>query len=126
MIINNIDHLVLTVHDIPRSIKFYTEVLGMTAISFGNDRHALQFNNEKINLHELGHEFEPKAKLPTPGSADLCLISDTPIDDVIVELKQHYIPIELGPIKKNGALGKICSLYLRDPDDNLIEISNYL
>ena len=123
--IKNIDHLVLTVHDIFVSCDFYSEILGMTVITFGENRKALRFGNQKINLHQLGHEFEPKANTPTPGSADLCLIVEDSIPDIIKQLNKYSIEIEQGPIEKNGTEGKIESVYIRDPDMNLIELSNY-
>jgi len=125
MQIKSLDHLVLTVADIEVTCQFYSTILGMQIISFNHGRKALRFGNQKINLHQKGHEYEPKAKYPTPGSADLCLITETPLDSVIEELKQNNISIEQGPIAKHGALGDIESVYIRDPDQNLIEISNY-
>ncbi|MFC6176160.1 VOC family protein [Companilactobacillus huachuanensis] len=125
MHIKSIDHLVLTVADIEVTCEFYSTILDMQVINFNQGRKALRFGNQKINLHQKGHEFEPKAKYPTPGSADLCLITETPLKKVIVELKQNNISIEQGPIAKHGALGEIESVYIRDPDQNLIEISNY-
>ncbi|ALB28837.1 VOC family protein [Companilactobacillus heilongjiangensis] len=125
MQIKSLDHLVLTVADIEATCQFYSTILGMQVISFDQGRKALHFGNKKINLHQKGHEYEPKAKYPTPGSADLCLIAETPLDSVIEELKQNNISIEQGPIAKHGALGDIESVYLHDPDQNLIEISNY-
>ncbi|WP_334328763.1 VOC family protein [Companilactobacillus sp. HBUAS59699] len=125
MKIKNIDHLVLTVHDISKSCDFYSKVLGMEVITFGENRKALKFGSEKINLHQVGHEFEPKAASPTPGSADLCLIVADDIGSVTKYLNKHSIQIEQGPIEKNGANGKIESVYIRDPDLNLIELSNY-
>lgn len=125
MRIDRLDHLVLTVRDIDATIDFYLRVLGMDAIEFGAGRRALRFGHSKINLHEAGHEFEPKAARPTPGSADLCLIAETPLDTVINELRAHGVPIVEGPVLRTGATGPIRSVYLRDPDDNLIEISNY-
>ncbi|WP_125590512.1 VOC family protein [Companilactobacillus jidongensis] len=125
MKIKNIDHLVLTVHDIFVSCDFYSKILGMEVITFGQNRKALKFGSEKINLHQIGHEFEPKADRPTPGSADLCLITYTDLTEVIEELKNNNVPIEQGPIEKNGSEGKIESVYIRDPDMNLIELSNY-
>ena len=123
--IDRLDHLVLTVGNIPRTLRFYTLVLGMNEVHFGTGRVALQFGNQKINLHEVGHEFEPKAKRPTPGSADLCFITITPIQDIISHLNTHNIPIVQGPVHRTGAMGGIESVYIRDPDNNLIEISNY-
>jgi len=125
MQIKSLDHLVLTVADIEVTCQFYSTILGMQVISFNKGRKALRFGNQKINLHQKGHEYEPKAKYPTPGSADLCLITENPLDAVIEELKQNNISIEQGPIAKHGALGDIESVYIRDPDQNLIEISNY-
>lgn len=125
MKIQKIDHLVLTVHDINRTCRFYSENLGMDIVTFAKGRKALMFGEQKINLHELGHEFQPKAQFPTPGSADLCLISSTPMKTIINELRQKNVPIIEGPIKKNGALDSITSVYIRDPDENLIEIANY-
>jgi Lactoylglutathione lyase and related lyases len=125
MKISSIDHLVLTVKDIKTSCQFYQDVLGMEVITFDHNRKALKFGQQKINLHQIGHEFEPKAQVPTPGSADLCLITKTPINLVITDFIQKSIHIEAGPIIKNGAMGKIKSIYIRDPDLNLIEISNY-
>ncbi|WP_338233236.1 VOC family protein [Companilactobacillus muriivasis] len=125
MQIKSLDHLVLTVADIETTRQFYSNILGMQVISFNQDRKTLRFSNQKINLHQKGHEYEPKAKYPTPVSADLGLITDTPLDSVIEELKQNNISIEQGPIAKHGALGDIESVYIRDPDQNLIEISNY-
>ncbi len=120
-----LDHLVLTVRDIDTTCAFYTEVLGMALVTFGAGRKALRFGDQKINLHEYGHEFEPKAMRPTPGSADLCFITNTPLDDVITHLRGSGIDILQGPIERTGATGPIVSLYLRDPDQNLIEIANY-
>jgi catechol 2,3-dioxygenase-like lactoylglutathione lyase family enzyme len=125
MRIDRLDHLVLTVHDLDATVAFYTKVLGMEAVTFRGGRRALAFGHSKINLHEAGREFEPKAARPTPGSADLCLIVDEPVDRIIAELASHGIPLEEGPVERTGATGPILSVYVRDPDDNLIELSNY-
>lgn len=125
MRIDRLDHLVLTVADIPAAIEFYTSVLGMRHVTF-NGRHALAFGNSKINLHEAGHEFEPKAQRPTPGSADVCLIAADPLPEVIARLTAAGVPIEEGPVTRTGATGPITSVYVRDPDRNLIELSNYV
>jgi catechol 2,3-dioxygenase-like lactoylglutathione lyase family enzyme len=122
--IDHLDHLVLTVANLDRTCDFYRRVLGMEVDTFQGGRKALTFGNQKINLHQAGHEFEPKAKLPTPGSADFCLISTTALEDVIAHLATLGIPIEVGPVDRTGATGQIRSVYIRDPDGNLIEISN--
>jgi catechol 2,3-dioxygenase-like lactoylglutathione lyase family enzyme len=124
--IDRLDHLVLTVADIDATVDFYTRVLGMGAVTFGAGRTALAFGRSKINLHRAGHEFEPKARRPTPGSADLCLIADGPLEQVIEDLAAHGVPIEEGPVERTGATGPIRSVYFRDPDQNLIEVSTYL
>jgi catechol 2,3-dioxygenase-like lactoylglutathione lyase family enzyme len=124
--IDRIDHLVLTVDDIDRTIAFYVGVLGMTETTFRSDRKALNFGTSKINLHQRGREYEPKALTPTPGSADVCLIVEEPIDVVVTELTATGISIEEGPVERTGAQGPIISVYIRDPDANLIELSNYL
>ncbi len=124
--IDRLDHLVLTVADIDATVEFYTRVLGMQAVTFGAGRTALAFGRSKINLHRAGHEFEPKAHRPTPGSADLCLIAADPLDQVIEELTARGVPIEEGPVERTGATGPIRSVYFRDPDRNLIEVSTYL
>jgi catechol 2,3-dioxygenase-like lactoylglutathione lyase family enzyme len=123
--IDRFDHLVLTVANIDATVAFYTSALGMELVTFGN-RKALHFGEQKINLHQAGKEFEPKAAHPTPGSGDLCFITKTPIEDVISYLQASSWPIELGPVDRTGAVGAIRSIYLRDPDFNLIEISNYI
>jgi catechol 2,3-dioxygenase-like lactoylglutathione lyase family enzyme len=122
--IDHLDHLVLTVANLGRTCDFYRRVLGMEVDTFQGGRKALIFGNQKINLHQAGHEFEPKAKLPTPGSADFCLIATTALEDVIAHLATLGIPIEVGPVDRTGATGQIRSVYIRDPDGNLIEISN--
>ncbi|MBH2000918.1 MAG: VOC family protein [Moraxellaceae bacterium] len=126
MKISHLDHLVLTVADIEISCQFYQSALNFEVITFGENRKALQFGSQKINLHQVGKEFEPKALRPTAGSADLCFIAETPLEEVIKHLQQLNIKIVEGPIERTGAMGKILSIYLRDPDQNLIEISNYL
>ncbi|GAA2788195.1 VOC family protein [Saccharopolyspora taberi] len=125
MRINHLDHLVLTVADPARTIAFYTQVLGMEETTFNGGRKALSFGTSKINLHQAGNEFEPKAHRPTPGSADLCFVADDPLDQIVTELESAGVPIEEGPVTRTGAVGTIVSVYVRDPDDNLIEISNY-
>ena len=126
MQIDRLDHLVLTVRDIDASIDFYTRVLGMRAVTFGAGRKALAFGAQKINLHQAVGEFEPKAERPTPGSADLCFIVATPLEAVAEQLRQRAVEILEGPVQRTGAGGPILSLYLRDPDLNLIELSNPL
>jgi len=123
--IDRIDHLVLTVADLDRTVAFYTAVLGMTAETFGEGRTALRFGQQKINLHVAGAEFEPRAARPGPGTADFCLVTETPVEQVQAELAAHGVPVEVGPVTKQGALGAMHSVYLRDPDDNLVEVSVY-
>ncbi|KAM9850412.1 glyoxalase domain-containing protein 5 [Aulostomus maculatus] len=123
--VSHLDHLVLTVRSIPDTLNFYSSALGMEVISFKGNRKALGFGKQKFNLHQLGQEFEPKAKHPTAGSADLCLITRTPLSTVAAHLKVCGVQIEEGPVERTGAVGTITSLYFRDPDDNLIEVSNY-
>ncbi len=123
-VIDHLDHLVLTVASIDATVAFYTSALGMELTTFG-DRKALRFGEQKINLHQAGKEFEPKAIRPTPGSADLCFITKAPLEHVISHLKARNCAIELGPVTRDGARGEILSIYLRDPDLNLIEVSNY-
>jgi catechol 2,3-dioxygenase-like lactoylglutathione lyase family enzyme len=126
MQIDHLDHLVLTVADIERSCDFYERVLGMEVVTFRGGRKALAFGQQKINLHPYGHEFDPKANKPTPGSGDLCFIATTPLNEVIMELAARGISIEEGPVERTGATGPIRSVYIRDPDDNLLEIANPL
>jgi len=126
MHVNRIDHLVLTVADIERSVDFYNRVLGMRRIEFGAGRIALQCGAQKINLHQSGKEFEPKAQRVMPGSADLCFIIDTPLADAIEQIRRQGVDIIEGPVERSGAAGAIVSAYLRDPDGNLLEVSNYL
>jgi catechol 2,3-dioxygenase-like lactoylglutathione lyase family enzyme len=126
MEIKRIDHLVLTVRDIPATCDFYSRVLGMQVVTFGGDRKALQFGRQKINLHERGKEFEPKALQPTPGSGDLCFITEVPLPQVVDHIRSCGIQIIEGPVRRTGAVGPIESIYIRDPDGNLIEVSNFL
>jgi catechol 2,3-dioxygenase-like lactoylglutathione lyase family enzyme len=125
MEVERLDHLVLTVASIEATCRFYERALGMTARSFEDGRTALHFGDQKINLHEVGHEFEPKALRPTPGSGDLCFITATPMAEVVAHLAACAIVIEEGPVPRTGALGAMQSVYIRDPDLNLIEIANY-
>ncbi|MBE1162941.1 VOC family protein [Dyella acidiphila] len=126
MKIDRLDHFVLTVADIDATCAFYTRVLGMQVVSFGEGRKALAFGMQKINLHQHHHEFEPKAMQPMPGSGDFCLITAVPLDEVLAHIEQCGVPIEAGPVARTGARGPIRSVYLRDPDGNLVEISNYV
>jgi catechol 2,3-dioxygenase-like lactoylglutathione lyase family enzyme len=124
MKVESLDHIVLTVHDLDATIAFYTKVLGMKAETFGQGRKGLSFGAQKINLHRAGHEFEPKAGAATPGSADFCLITSEPLTQFIEHLRNSAVPIVVGPLKKIGATGPLLSVYIRDPDGNLVEISN--
>lgn len=124
--VSSLDHLVLTVSDITKTIAFYCDVLGMQDEVFypsdGSARHALKFGSQKINLHLAGKEFEPKAAKAVAGSADLCFVTDNSVDDWTAHLHRCGIAIELGPVERTGAVAPILSLYVRDPDGNLIEI----
>jgi len=124
MKVDRIDHLVLTVDDIDETLVFYTKVLGMRSEIFGGGRVALTFGDQKINLHVSGHEFEPKAENPFPGSADLCFVTRVPIDKAIAHVKKCGVKIIEGPVNRTGARGNILSFYFRDPSGNLIEVSN--
>ena len=125
IVIDRIDHAVLTVRDIDVTCDFYHEVLGMEVISFGEGRRALKFGEQKFNLHQAGKEFEPKAHRPTPGSADFCLITTTPISEVMGKLDDCGVEVFEGPVSRTGASGPITSVYFRDPDLNLVEVSVY-
>ena len=125
MNINRLDHLVLTVKDIQTTVDFYVSVLGMEREEFGAGRLALKYGNQKINLHQVGKEFEPKADRPTPGSADLCFITDVPLEKAMAHVRSKGVEIIEGPVARTGAIGPINSFYFRDPDLNLIEVSNY-
>ncbi|MEM7472450.1 MAG: VOC family protein [Pseudomonadota bacterium] len=128
MKLDSLDHLVLTVANVAETVRFYVDVLGMRMDRFraadGTDRTALCFGAQKINLHQAGAEFEPKARKPTPGSADLCFLSETALSDWQLHIAAHGVVVEEGPVPRTGAMGPIISLYIRDPDGNLIELSN--
>lgn len=126
--IDHIDHIVLTTRDKPACIRFYAEILGMKLVTFKTpteERTALTFGNQKINLHEWGREFSPRAHVAAPGTLDLCFIASVSLDEVIRKLNQTKVPVIEGPVKKTGAAGPIRSVYVRDPDLNLVEISVY-
>lgn len=128
--ITAIDHIVLTTADLARCVAFYRDVLGMSLETFMGgmppvERLALKFGHQKINLHLQGHEFEPKAMRPTPGALDLCFLTELPLNEVAAHLHAHGVLIEEGPVLRTGARGQISSLYVRDPDNNLVEISTY-
>ena len=123
--IDRIDHIVLTCHDVERTVAFYQQVLGMEPVTFAGGRRGLAFGRQKFNLHQAGREFDPKALNPAPGAIDLCLITLTPLADVQAHLKASGVAIIEGPVQKTGATGPIQSVYFRDPDGNLIEVSNY-
>jgi catechol 2,3-dioxygenase-like lactoylglutathione lyase family enzyme len=125
MEIARLDHLVLTVANIDRTCEFYETVLGMRRVEFGDGRTALRFGDQKLNLHQLGNEIRPNARHSGAGTADLCFVTTTPIEEVVSLLQANSIDIELGPGPQVGALGPIRSVYIRDPDGNLIELSNY-
>ncbi len=123
--IDRLDHLVLTVASIDASIAFYVEVLGMAEISFGDGRKALSFGRQKINLHEVGRDMKLVALRPTAGSGDLCLIAAGPLADMQAHVESRGVAIEVGPVVRSGATGPIRSIYFRDPDGNLVEVSTY-
>ena len=124
MRVSRIDHVVLTVADLERTLSFYQRVLGMSPVTFGEGRRALAFGDQKLNLHQAGREFEPKARRPTPGAVDICFTTDVPLAEVIAHLDAESVVVELGPVAKTGARGPLQSVYFRDPDGNLIEVSN--
>ncbi|HEX5496856.1 MAG TPA: VOC family protein [Mycobacteriales bacterium] len=123
MRVERLDHLVLTVTDLPATLNFYTQVCGMSPVVFADDRHGLTFGDQRINLHIWGSEFEPRAALATPGSADLCFLVDSTPEQVLARLAELEVPVEHGPVDKVGATGPIRSVYVRDPDGNLIELA---
>ncbi|XP_033737265.1 glyoxalase domain-containing protein 5-like isoform X2 [Pecten maximus] len=124
--VNRLDHFVITVKDVEKTCDFYSRVLGMEVSTFKGGRKALNFGQQKINIHEHKKEFEPKAHVPTPGSSDVCFITQETLDSVIQHLKNCEVPVLEGPVDRTGAVGPIRSVYFRDPDNNLIEVSNYL
>ena len=121
--IDHLDHLVLTTADEAACVRFYVEGLGMTLETFAGGRKAFRFGNQKINLHVKGHEFEPKARTPLPGALDLCFIASVSLEEVMERLAAKQIPIIEGPVTRTGATSRIRSVYVRDPDSNLIEVS---
>jgi catechol 2,3-dioxygenase-like lactoylglutathione lyase family enzyme len=126
MLIDRIDHFVLTVGSIDDTCRFYSEVLGMEVVTFGEGRKALAFGRQKINLHQAGKEFEPKAENPAPGSGDFCLIAAHPLQEIVEQCAASGVAIEEGPVPRTGAMGLMNSIYIRDPDGNLVEIANYV
>lgn len=125
--IDSLDHLVLTVADIARTTDFYARVLGMMPQRFeskGTERHALVFGAQKFNLHQVGHVVDRNVRHATPGSADVCLLTATPIDDVVAHLAACGVPVIEGPAPRTGAVGALTSVYFYDPDDNLVEVAN--
>lgn len=126
MIVRQIDHLALTVKDVEVAVAFYTRVLGLKHVIFDGQYHALHFGSQKINLHPAGHEYQPHARRPVPGSGDLCFIASGRIEDVITELRLRGVEIECGPVPQTGATGEMRSVYFRDPDENLVEVACYV
>jgi catechol 2,3-dioxygenase-like lactoylglutathione lyase family enzyme len=126
MNIDRIDHVVMTVRSVDATCAFYERVLGIQSVTFADNRRALAFGRQKINLHAAGREFEPKAHLAAPGTVDICLITTTPLAEVVAHFARCEVPILEGPVQKTGATGPIRSVYFRDPDLNLIEVSNYI
>jgi catechol 2,3-dioxygenase-like lactoylglutathione lyase family enzyme len=122
--VDRIDHVVLTVADVDRTIAFYERALGMRAVAFGEGRRALAFGDQKLNLHQAGREFAPHAATPAPGGVDICFTTTTPLDEVVAHLRAQGVAIESGPVAKTGARAALRSIYLRDPDGNLVEIAN--
>ena len=125
MRVERIDHFVLTVRDIETTCDFYSRVLGMEVEEFEGGRTALRFGEQKINLHEAVNEFEPKAREPVPGSSDFCLVADLPLEGVAGHLALCGVEIIEGPVERTGAMGRMNSVYFRDPDGNLVEVSSY-
>ena len=125
MKIDSIDHVVFTVKDIEATCKFYSKVLGMEIVTFGQGRKALAFGSQKINLQQLGRESTLIAEKPTSGSADICFITSVPLSDVIAHLNSCGVNLIGGPVERDGARGLMMSVYFRDPDLNLVEVSNY-
>ena len=123
--IQGIDHIVLTVSDLERTLAFYARVLGMACVRESGRPAALAFGSQKINVHQKDHTFEPKALHPTLGSSDFCLITDRPVADWLASLRHHGVALELGPVVRSGARGPMDSIYFRDPDNNLIEVARY-
>ncbi|MFQ5902479.1 MAG: VOC family protein [Candidatus Binatia bacterium] len=126
MKIERIDHVVLTVADIEKTCEFYSRVLSMEVVTFGGSRRALKFGKQKFNLHEQGKESDLRAKTAMPGAVDICLITESPIEDVVSHLRSAGVTLERGPVERAGATGPIMSVYFRDPDANLIEVSRYM
>ena len=124
--IAGIDHFVLTVRSVDDTCDFYQRVLGLLRLDEPNRPTALLFGSQKINLHEAGHTFEPKAKAPTPGSGDFCLVAARPLAEICASLAANGVAVEVGPVERTGARGPMMSVYFRDPDGNLVEVSEYL
>lgn len=122
--IDAIDHIVLTARDLDATTAFYQRVLGMSVVQFGAGRRALAFGVQKINLHQAGREFDPKADRPTPGSVDVCFLTRTPIAEVLEHFAREAVSVIEGPVERTGAQGRILSVYFRDPDGNLVEVAN--
>jgi catechol 2,3-dioxygenase-like lactoylglutathione lyase family enzyme len=125
IVIDRIDHVVLTVADVERTLAFYARVLGMKPVAFGAGARALHFGNQKFNVHPVGRDDTVVARNPTPGAVDVCLVTRTPVAEVVAHLKAEGVPIEEGPVPRTGAVGPITSVYFRDPDGNLVEVSAY-
>ncbi|HVO90061.1 MAG TPA: VOC family protein [Casimicrobiaceae bacterium] len=123
--IDSLDHFVITVQDVDATVDFYQRVLGMQPVTFAGGRRALAFGNQKINLHRAGHEYVPHARQPVPGGADVCFITSVPLAAAMEHVRKCGVTIEQGPVPKTGARGPITSFYFRDPDGNLLEVSNY-
>jgi catechol 2,3-dioxygenase-like lactoylglutathione lyase family enzyme len=125
MDLERIDHMVFTVQDVEATCAFYARAFGMEVVTFGEGRKALQFGQSKINLHQYGREFEPKARHPAPGTQDICLVTSVPLKDVVQHLQRAGVAILEGPVSRTGARGTMESVYVRDPDGNLIEVARY-